>query len=135
MRLRDSLSVDDYATSFEGRLRALSFAHDQSFAGADGGELRGLIEAEAGMHRFAQMPDRITIGGDLVGLTERAFGVFALLLHEMMTNSAKYGSLSVPSGKLESHGRSASMAIANLPGSKAGARKWSRPPDRASERT
>ncbi len=97
----NALSVDDYATSFEGRLRALSFAHDQSFAGADGGELRGLIEAEAGMHRFAQMPDRITIGGDPVGLTERAFGVFALLLHEMMTNSAKYGSLSVPSGKLE----------------------------------
>lgn len=97
----NSLSVDDYARSFEGRLRALSYAHDQSFAGADGGELRGLIEAEAGMHRFAQMPDRITIGGNPVGLTERAFGVFALLLHEMMTNSAKYGSLSVPSGRLD----------------------------------
>ena len=97
----NSLSVDDYAKSFEGRLRALSYAHDQSFAGTDGGELRGLIEAEAGMHRFAQMPDRITIGGDPVGLTERAFGVIALLLHEMMTNAAKYGSLSVPLGKLD----------------------------------
>lgn len=97
----NSESVDEYAKSFEGRLRALSYAHDQSFAGTDGGELRGLIEAEADMHRFSKMPDRIVITGEPLGLTERAFGVFALLLHEMMTNAAKYGSLSVPSGKLE----------------------------------
>lgn len=94
-------SVDDYARSFEGRLRALSYAHDQSFSGTEGGELRGLIEAEAGMHRFSKMPDRIKIVGGPIGLTERAFGVFALLLHEMMTNAAKYGSLSVPSGRLD----------------------------------
>ncbi len=97
----NSVSVDDYAKSFEGRLRALSYAHDQSFAGSDGGELRTLIEAEADMHRFSKMKDRIVITGAPVGLTERAFGVFALLLHEMMTNAAKYGSLSVPAGKLE----------------------------------
>lgn len=93
-------SVDDYARSFEGRLRALSYAHDQSFAGKDGGELRTLIDAEAGMHRFRQAEERVVIEGPPVGLSERAFGVFALLLHEMMTNAAKYGSLSVPSGKL-----------------------------------
>lgn len=93
-------SVDDYASSFEGRLRALSYAHDQSFAGRDGGELRALIDAEAGMHRFSKMPDRITISGPPVGLSERAFGVFALLLHEMMTNASKYGSLSSTSGRL-----------------------------------
>ncbi|WP_246617967.1 HWE histidine kinase domain-containing protein [Rhizobium populisoli] len=93
-------TVNDYAKSFEGRLRALSYAHDQSFAGSDGGELRTLIDAEAAMHRFSKMPDRISISGTTIGLTERAFGVFALLLHEMMTNAAKYGSLSVPSGQL-----------------------------------
>lgn len=94
-------TVDDYAKSFEGRLRALSHAHDQSFGGNGGGELRGLIEAEAGMHRFGKMPDRIAIAGEEIGLTERAFGVFALWLHEMMTNATKYGSLSVPSGRLD----------------------------------
>jgi light-regulated signal transduction histidine kinase (bacteriophytochrome) len=96
----NAASVDDYAKSFEGRLRALSFAHDQSFSGREGGELRGLIEAEAGMHRYSRTPDRILISGQPIGLGERAFGVFALLLHEMMTNAAKYGSLSVPEGKL-----------------------------------
>ncbi len=97
----NSDSVDDYTVSFEGRLRALSYAHDQSFAGTEGGELGSFIEAEAGMHRFAGMPDRIQVSGEPVGLTERCFGVFALLLHEMMTNAAKYGGLSVPSGTLE----------------------------------
>jgi len=94
-------SVDEYASSFEGRLRALSYAHDQSFSGKDGAELRSLIEAEAGMHRFKNVPDRISLSGEPVGLSERAFGVFALLLHEMMTNAAKYGSLSSPSGRLD----------------------------------
>lgn len=94
-------SVDDYASSFEGRLRALSYAHDQSFAGRDGGELGSLIEAEASMHRFRQSPERVSASGPPVGLSERAFGVFALLLHEMMTNAAKYGALSTPGGHLD----------------------------------
>ncbi|MGV1754946.1 HWE histidine kinase domain-containing protein [Agrobacterium sp. CG674] len=94
-------SVEDYTQAFEGRLHALSYAHDQSFAGGDGGGLRDLIEAEADMHRFGPVPDRVAISGQPVGLTERAFGVVALLLHEMMTNAAKYGSLSVPSGRLD----------------------------------
>lgn len=94
-------TVDEYTAAFEGRLRALSYAHDQSFAGGDGGGLRELIEAEADMHRFGPVPDRVNISGQAVGLTERAFGVVALLLHEMMTNAAKYGSLSVSSGRLD----------------------------------
>ncbi|QXZ80487.1 hypothetical protein J5274_21975 [Rhizobium sp. L51/94] len=95
-----SKSIEEFATSFKGRLRALSFAHDQSYGGRDGGELRALIDAEASMHRFQQLPERFTINGPAVGLSERAFGVFALLLHEMMTNAAKYGCLSQPGGTL-----------------------------------
>lgn len=94
-------TVDDYAASFEGRLRALSFAHDQTFGASEGGELKGLIDAEAKMHRLSKTPDRVAVTGQSVGLTERAYGVFALLLHEMMTNAAKYGSLSVPAGRLD----------------------------------
>jgi len=96
-----STSIKGFATSFEGRLRALSFAHDQSYGGRDGGELRGLIDAEASMHRFQQLPERFTIDGPPVGFSERAFSVFALVLHEMMTNAAKYGCLSEPGGTLD----------------------------------
>jgi len=100
LRLVELVRVKVVAPFFDGRLRALSYAHDQSFAGKDGGELRALLEAEAAMHRFADQ-DRIVIDGPPIGLTERAFGVFALVMHEMMTNAAKYGSLSVASGRLE----------------------------------
>jgi light-regulated signal transduction histidine kinase (bacteriophytochrome) len=93
-------TIDEFTQSFDGRLRALSFAHDQSFSGKNGGEILSLLEAEAAMHRFKDR-ERIRLSGASIGLTERAFGVFALVLHEMMTNAAKYGSLSVPEGKLE----------------------------------
>lgn len=93
-------TIDEFTASFEGRLRALSFAHDQSFLGKNGGEILSLLEAEAAMHRFKDR-ERIKLEGESVGLTERAFGVFALVIHEMMTNAAKYGSLSSPHGRLD----------------------------------
>ncbi len=34
-------------------------------------------------------------------LDDRAFSVLALVIHEMMTNAAKYGAFSVPSGRLD----------------------------------
>ena len=96
----NSSTVDDYARSLEGRLSALAFAHDQSLGG-EGGALATLVEAEASLHRFGASTERVLTSGPPVGLDERAFGVMALLLHEMMTNAAKYGSLSVPDGQLK----------------------------------
>jgi light-regulated signal transduction histidine kinase (bacteriophytochrome) len=92
-------SVEDYATSFEGRLRALAFAHDQSLAGR-AGDLPTLVEAEAGMHRYGASAERVVVQGPPIGLDDRAFSVLALVVHEMMTNAAKYGSLSVREGRL-----------------------------------
>lgn len=45
--------------------------------------------------------ERVVASGDKVRLNDRAFGVMALVIHELMTNAAKYGSLSVPDGRLE----------------------------------
>ena len=92
-------TVEDYSRSLEGRLRALAFAHDQSLSGR-GGDLLALMEAEASLHRYGAKPDRVLVGGPPLGLNDRAFGVVALLMHEMMTNAAKYGSLSTPEGRL-----------------------------------
>ena len=94
-------TVAGYAASLEGRLRALAFAHDQSLSAAVGGDLATLVEAEAGFHRHGPDLDRVVAGGDQVRLDDRAFGVMALVVHEMMTNAAKYGALSVPEGRLE----------------------------------
>ncbi len=92
-------SVEEYSLSLEGRLRALAFAHDQSLAGTSG-DLTTLLDAEASLHRYGSRPERVTIAGRPVGLDDRTFGVMALVVHELMTNAAKYGSLSVPEGTL-----------------------------------
>lgn len=94
-------SVDEYIGTLEGRLRALALAHDQSLGGSEGGDLSTLIETEIGLHRDTQSPDRVTAQGPRRKLNERAFGVLALVVHEMMTNAVKYGALSVPEGQLE----------------------------------
>lgn len=93
-------TVADYTRALEGRLSALAFAHDQSLDG-NGGTLAALVDAEASLHRFGASVDRVTTSGPPLSLDDRAFGVMALLLHEMMTNAAKYGALSVPEGKLD----------------------------------
>lgn len=93
-------TVEDYAASMEGRLRALAFAHDQSLQLGNGGDLELLIDAEASLHRYGAAADRVVIDGPPVGLTDRTFGVVALVVHELMTNAAKYGALSVPEGRL-----------------------------------
>ena len=92
-------TVQEYASVLEGRLRALAFAHDQSLANASGGDLGTLMEAEASLHRYGA-PDRVVAYGPPVGLTDRTFSVLALVIHEMMTNAAKYGALSSSAGKL-----------------------------------
>lgn len=94
-------SVEDYTSSFEGRLRALAFAHDQSLSAAVGGDLSTLIEAEAGLHRYGDCAERVSADGAKVMLNDRAFGTLALVVHELMTNAAKYGALSKPEGRLD----------------------------------
>ena len=93
-------SVLEYSESLEGRLRALALAHDQTLAGGAGGAIQTVLLAESRLHRTATYPDRFTFSGPVVHLDERAFGLVALLLHEMMTNAAKYGALSLPDGKV-----------------------------------
>ena len=93
-------SVAEFTASFEGRLRALAFAHDQSLSASVGGDLGTLIEAEAGLHRYGSGPDRVVISGEKVQLNDRAFGVLALVVHELMTNAVKYGALSNDEGQL-----------------------------------
>jgi hypothetical protein len=68
--------------------------------GGRAGDIHSLIEAEAGLHRYGATSDRVVVCGPRVGLDDRAFSVLALVIHEMMTNAAKYGALSVPEGRL-----------------------------------
>lgn len=87
-----------YIESLKGRVQALSLAHDQIVRSGDGGMLRDLLHAELQPY---QTGDRtIVLQGPPIWLDARAFSVMALVLHEMATNAAKYGALSVRGGSL-----------------------------------
>ena len=93
------VNLEDYIDSLKGRIQALAYAHDQVVRGGDGGALSDLLEAE--LEPYSEGIRRVTLKGPRIWLDSRAFSVMALVLHEMSTNAAKYGSLSVPDGRLE----------------------------------
>jgi PAS domain S-box-containing protein len=89
----------DLATAKEsilGRLQALAHAQEFVALGSGGGvALRDLVEAEV-----LPFGARVSIEGIPVILGGRFAQKFALIVHELATNATKYGSLSVPNGRV-----------------------------------
>ena len=93
-------SLDDFTNDLQSRIHALSVAHDQLTLGHwKAAPLLTLIEAEA--QAWTRVGDaRLSLTGPPVTIEARAYQTLALVLHEMMTNAAKYGALSVDEGHL-----------------------------------
>lgn len=89
-------TLEVFVKGLKGRILALSHAHDQVVRSDGGGSLSQLLHAELSPYPQGQ----IAIEGNDVGLDARAYSVMALVLHELSTNAAKYGALSVPKGRL-----------------------------------
>jgi len=98
VRLTSAPNTEAYVKSIEGRIKALSHAHallsESRWLGAS---LRNLIADELAPYN----PNRVSISGDDIKLEPAAAQSFALILHELATNSAKYGALSSTEGKLD----------------------------------
>jgi two-component sensor histidine kinase len=102
LSLRSAVSKEDLAAKLMGRLHALADAHalarrrfDQMpWEGADFGEIltRILLPHDEG---------RSIVRGPALSVGEKAVTSLALLFHELATNAAKYGSLSVDQGAVE----------------------------------
>ncbi|MBX5104803.1 GAF domain-containing protein [Rhizobium lentis] len=97
-----SVGLGDYVRQLEGRIQSLSRAHDQitrdHWAPAS---LRQLLSAETAAY-LGKNAQRFRMRGEDVLLEPQAFSTAALVFHELMTNSAKYGSLSIAgSGTIE----------------------------------
>ncbi len=87
-------SVEDFIGTLESRIHALARAHDQITADRwSPARLVDLIEVEAGAY-LGEKRDRVRLSGPNVLLTPGCFTVLALVIHEMLTNAAKYGALS-----------------------------------------
>ncbi|MFN5685905.1 HWE histidine kinase domain-containing protein, partial [Bradyrhizobium sp.] len=94
-------SVEEFAAILGGRIQALARAHDQitnlNWAPV---ALRHLLESEAGAYLGARA-GRVRMEGPDVALDPKAFATLALVVHEMMTNSAKYGALADSTGQVQ----------------------------------
>ena len=96
-----SNSTEEFAAVIGGRIQALARAHDQITVKSWGpGSLRDLLMAEHEAY-LADDATRISLEGPDTLLEPQAFSTVALVIHEMVTNAAKYGALSDKQGRIE----------------------------------
>ena len=99
-------SVSELADDLTARLRALARAHELTLPDlTDGGEvsapettIMALLKAILAPHENEQ--SRISISGQDLPISGNTLTSFALLMHELTTNAAKYGALSSSDGRL-----------------------------------
>ena len=91
-------SIEAYTKVLDGRIQSLARAHDQltrqEWAPSS---VRDLIAVEGNAFLGGQK-DRLIISGSAPMLAPEAFSTMALVIHELVTNSAKYGALTDRSG-------------------------------------
>jgi PAS domain S-box-containing protein len=98
--LRATPDPDEAFERVQARLMALSNTHNllnaTSWAGA---RLVDILNAELGPYRGPS--ERIKLNGHTVALDAKTALAFGLIVHELATNAAKYGSLSAQDGRVE----------------------------------
>jgi two-component system CheB/CheR fusion protein len=98
--MRSATTNKDFVKSFEGRVAALASAHDllveSDWRGAD---LASLAREQLKPY-ISDDPTRAQIEGPPVLLPPGLASPFGFLIYELATNAAKYGALSVPTGKI-----------------------------------
>ncbi len=91
--------VSEFVKVVDGRIHALARAHNQITDDHWGpAPLQALIDAEAAA--FVDERERIVTQGEAVFLNPQAYSTMALVVHELITNSNKYGSLSAQRGRV-----------------------------------
>lgn len=100
VRLTQAPTKQGYVTAVEGRIHALSQAHNLlSETRWQGAEIARLVSEELAPYRSTE--GRVTMSGPSVFLSSEKAQNLALALHELATNSAKYGALSARKGLLK----------------------------------
>jgi two-component sensor histidine kinase/ActR/RegA family two-component response regulator len=100
VRLTRADDVPGYIKAVEGRMHALSRAHDLlSQSRWEGASLARLIDEELEPYRM-RGTGQIAATGPAVMLQPSVAQTLGLAIHELATNAAKYGALSTPDGKL-----------------------------------
>lgn len=90
---------DSLVTEFQGRLNALTAAHEVMFA-ADYGSVSVGAVIERALAPFRTYGSRIECSGPDIDLVPEAGLMIALSLYELSTNASKYGALSADGGRV-----------------------------------
>jgi PAS domain S-box-containing protein len=101
VRLTRGETIKAYIQAVEGRISALARVHTiLSLSSWQGAEIGKLVDEELAPYATG---DQITSRGTDIQLQPATAQTLALALHELVTNSAKYGALSTLSGRLSLH--------------------------------
>jgi PAS domain S-box-containing protein len=99
---RGAGSMEDFRQAFEARLLAISKTHNLLTESEwQGAELREILADEAAAYRNGDGGARVRIQGEPVVLPAKTALVAGMVFHEMLTNAAKYGALSKPTGRVD----------------------------------
>jgi PAS domain S-box-containing protein len=97
--LRTRPEPADFAEAFTDRLASLARAHSLLTHGSwDGADLADIVTTA--LAAFIDEGRPIEIAGDPVMIPASTTITLSLMMHELATNAAKYGALSVPQGRL-----------------------------------
>ena len=88
---READTIEDLRSSLRSRLMALASAYDVLLADSDSVDLRMLLSTL--LLPFNSSGEPITIEGPSIVMSQRQATLISLVVHELATNSAKYGAL------------------------------------------